>query len=195
MSLQELISNYGYAAIAVGTFFEGETILVLGGLAAHRGYLELEWVMACAFVGTVLGDNLYFYIGRYKGKSMLAKRPSWQARSEKVFSILSRHEILLVLSFRFLYGLRTVTPFVLGASTISSLRFFVLNVIGAFGWAIVVGILGYVFGRAIEAIIDDIQRYELWLFAGLGALAAMAWGARVWLRKRAAANGSLEKTP
>ncbi|SPD74464.1 hypothetical protein PITCH_A230150 [uncultured Desulfobacterium sp.] len=37
MSLEEIISTYGYAAIVAGTFFEGETILVIGGFAAHRG--------------------------------------------------------------------------------------------------------------------------------------------------------------
>ncbi len=64
MSLQELVSNYGYLAIGVGTFLEGETILVLGGLAAHRGFLQLPWVVACAFLGAFSGHQLYFHIGR-----------------------------------------------------------------------------------------------------------------------------------
>ena len=44
MTLESLIDTYGYLAILVGTFFEGETILVLGGLAAYREYLGLPWV-------------------------------------------------------------------------------------------------------------------------------------------------------
>ncbi len=67
MSLQELVSNYGYLAIGVGTFLEGETILVLGGLAAHRGFLQLPWVVVCAFLGAFSGHQLYFHIGRHKG--------------------------------------------------------------------------------------------------------------------------------
>jgi len=43
MDLQSFIENYGYAAILIGTFLEGETILVLAGLAAHQGYLVLPW--------------------------------------------------------------------------------------------------------------------------------------------------------
>ncbi len=76
MSLQELISNYGYLTIAVGTFFEGETVLVLGGLAAHRGFLLLPGVIACAFLGAFCGNQLYFHIGRRKGATFLAKRPA-----------------------------------------------------------------------------------------------------------------------
>ncbi|MBK5101143.1 MAG: hypothetical protein JJE15_09160 [Desulfobacteraceae bacterium] len=44
MTLESLIDTYGYLAILVGTFFEGETILILGGLAAYREYLGLPWV-------------------------------------------------------------------------------------------------------------------------------------------------------
>lgn len=142
MSLEELVSTYGYAAISIGTFLEGETILILGGLAAHRGYLELPWVIICAFIGTLSGDQFHYYIGREKGKFYLEKKPSWKLKSEKVFALLAKHQVLLILGFRFLYGLRTVTPFIIGASGISHYRFFALKAIGASIWAIVVGVSG-----------------------------------------------------
>jgi len=41
MNLESIIEAYGYAAILVGTFLEGETILILGGFVAHgRNLLE-----------------------------------------------------------------------------------------------------------------------------------------------------------
>jgi membrane protein DedA with SNARE-associated domain len=170
MSLEDLISTYGYAAIAIGTFLEGETILVLGGLAAYRGYLELPWVLVSAFGGTLLGDQLYFYIGRAKGQSILEKRRNWKSKSEKVFSLLNKHQVLLIWGFRFLYGLRTVTPIALGASRIAPVRFLILNILGAFTWTIGIGVMGYIFGHTLEVIIGDVKRYELWLFTGLAAL-------------------------
>ena len=44
------IRNYGYWALLVGTFLEGETILILGGLSAQLGYLDLSLVMVVAFI-------------------------------------------------------------------------------------------------------------------------------------------------
>ena len=44
-SLEGFVENYGYWAILAGTVLEGETVLILGGLAAHQGYLELAWVL------------------------------------------------------------------------------------------------------------------------------------------------------
>jgi len=52
--------------------------MILGGIAAHPGYLSLGWVISCGFIGTVLGDQLYFYLGRRHGPGLLARRPSWQ---------------------------------------------------------------------------------------------------------------------
>lgn len=184
MSLEELIAGYGYAAIAVGTFLEGETILVLGGLAAHRGYLKFPWVVASAVLGTLTGDQIFFHIGRTRGRSLMDRRPGWKAKSERVFSLMNRHQVLLILGFRFLYGLRTVTPFVLGASGIPRLRFTILNAAGALVWAVAVGVMGYFLGHALEVIIGDVKRYEMWLFAGVAAVGGIAWSCRLLLKRR-----------
>ena len=36
MSLAALLEHYGYLAVFAGTFVEGESMLLLGGYAAHR---------------------------------------------------------------------------------------------------------------------------------------------------------------
>jgi len=175
MSLEELITTYGYAAVGIGSFLEGETVLVLGGFAAHRGYLELPWVIVSAFLGSLFGDQLYYFIGRIKGKSILEKRPRWKAKSEKVFSLLHKHQILLILGFRFLYGLRTVTPFVIGASKITPTRFIILNILGAAIWAVIVGGMGYLFGYTLKIFIDNVKKYELLVFAVLTGVGIIIW--------------------
>jgi membrane protein DedA with SNARE-associated domain len=183
MSLEELVSTYGYAAIGIGAFLEGETILVLGGFSAHRGYLELPWVIFYAFLGSFIGDQAYFYIGRAKGKELLVKFPRMQSKSKKVFSLLSRHQILMILGFRFLYGLRTVTPFMLGAAKISPPRFFILNFIGASVWAIVIGTMGYLFGQVMEILIDDLKRYEWRLFVVIAVVGLAIWLGHLILKR------------
>jgi len=175
MFLEDLISNYGYAAIGIGAFLEGETILVLGGFAAHSGYLQLPWVIVSAFIGTLFGDQLYFYIGRSKGKGAIEKRFKWKSRSSKMLHFLFRHQTLLILSFRFLYGFRTVAPFLIGASNVDPRRFLILNIIGASLWAVLVGIMGYLFGRTLEAVLGDIKKYQLLVFAFLAVVGGLIW--------------------
>ena len=173
--LEPLLNAYGYPLILVGTFLEGETILVLGGVSAHMGYLSIEWVIACGFAGTLLGDQLYFYLGRRYGTNFLEKRPAWQTRSQRIHRILDRHPVLLILGFRFLYGLRTVTPFVVGTSNVSYLLYSLLNFVGAALWALAVGLAGFYFGRGVEAVLGEIRHYELELMALIGAAGALVW--------------------
>ena len=182
--LESLLTNYGYPIVALGTFLEGETIMVLGGVAAHLGYLSLHWVIAWGFCGTLLGDQLYFFLGRRHGKTLLARRPSWQARADQVFDKLERHQDLLILSFRFLYGLRTVTPFAIGMSDVSYWRFALLNLIGAGIWATGIGLAGYFFGHAVEAVLGDIKHYEVEVMAGVAGFGLLIWLAYFWRRRQ-----------
>lgn len=175
MSLQSLIENYGYWAILIGTFLEGETILVLGGFAAQLGLLDIYGVMAAGFAGSLTGDQLYFYLGRRYGERLISRRLSWQANVDKVYRILERHQTFLILTFRFYYGVRNVTPFAIGASRVPKGRFFALNAIGAVIWAIALGSGGYFFGHAFRVFFDDLARYELYILGGLVGLALVVW--------------------
>lgn len=189
--LEDLIRHYGYLAILVGTVLEGETVVLLGGLAAHRGYLDLAGVIAAAFAGSVAGDQLYFEIGRRKGMAFIERRPAWRPHVARVKRLVHRHHTLLILGFRFLYGIRTVTPFLLGASGVPPTRFAVLNVVSAALWAIAFGWLGYALGNALETVLGDLRRYEGVAFAAVAAAGVVIWLWRQWRgRASVAAQGT-----
>lgn len=175
MTIETLIQTYGYPALFVGTVLEGETVLVMAGFAAHRGFLSLGWVMLVAFLGSFLGDQTWFYVGRLRARSFLLKRPAWQSRVDRVHRLLERHQILVVLGFRFMYGLRNVTPFVIGASGFRPGRFLFLNATGAAIWAVAGATVGYLFGQTVEVFIEQARKYELILFAMLAVGGMLLW--------------------
>ncbi len=135
VAVVELIQSYGYLAVAVGTFLEGETVLLVAGAAASRGHLSLLGVVAVAAVASFAGDQLCFFLGRRYGNRILARYPSLVARTTRARALLERHNLPVILSIRFLYGLRIAGPIAIGMSGVSWLRFFVLNAIGAMAWA------------------------------------------------------------
>jgi membrane protein DedA with SNARE-associated domain len=183
MPFEILIQKFGYLTILIGAFLEGETILIIGGFAAHQGYLILPYVIFAAFIGTLFGDQLFFFIGRFKGKQFLNRRPKRRLRAEKAQRLLERHHTLVIIGFRFIYGIRTVTPFVLGMSNVKTWRFVVFNVLSAAVWATAVGTAGYFFGVTIDAIIEDIKHYERIIILGIAILGLFTWGIR-FLRKK-----------
>src|SRR3989344_898941 len=176
MSFEELIATYGYLAILVITFIEGETIVILAGVAAHLRFLDLTWVIATAGAGSFSGDQLWYYVGRHWGPKIIARRLSWQEGAQKVYKHLDRHQYWLILTFRFYYGLRNVTPFVVGSAHIPRLRFFTLNLIGAIVWAIIFAYVGYALGEAAsQFFIDDFKRYGLYFLGGLLLVGFSIW--------------------
>lgn len=183
-TLESLVETYGYLAVLIGTFLEGETILVLGGFAAYRGYMSLPWVILAAFIGSLCGDQLFFFLGRKHSQEILAKRPFWKARVKKAQRILERFRILVIIGFRFLYGLRTVTPFVIGMSSVPTGQFIFLNVVGVLVWAVVVGSASYLFGHAMEMALGDIKRYELKVLGAIAIAGAFIWILHFYRRRK-----------
>lgn len=184
VNFEQLIHDFGYLAVFVGTFLEGETIQILAGLAAHGGLLQLPWVILVGFSGTLIGDQLYFYIGRKHGQAFLAKRPRWNRRVEIVLRYVEKYHTLAILSFRFFYGIRNVASFAMGTSHLPFFRFAILNVIGAIIWAAVMACLGYFFGTAVEKVLGDIKRYELYILGGLAIIGLIAFMIHVLRNRR-----------
>lgn len=160
MTSAQLLSQYGYVALAAGCFLEGETLLLLAGVAAHAGLLSLPAIIAVAFVSGTLGDQFYFYIGRRYGEVLLGRWPRYEAPAARVHRLIEGHAEWLIVGIRFMYGLRLVGPVVIGMSDVSAGRFVVFNMIGAAIWACVVAGAGYFFGHAIEWLLADIELFE-----------------------------------
>lgn len=185
MDLETIVSTYGYLAVFVGTFLEGETILAIGGFFASRGYLEFGWVIAFAFLGTVSADQIAFHLGRLQGAKILAARPRWRTRLERPLALLHRHRIPLILGFRYVYGIRIVTPFAIGLSGVRPVLFLLLDLPGAAVWATAVATLGYLFGVSVERLLGRAERYELQGAVVLAGLGLAIWALVRWRRARA----------
>ncbi|PVZ10404.1 MULTISPECIES: DedA family protein [unclassified Pseudomonas] len=184
--LQHFLQNFGYLALFLGTFFEGETILVLAGFLAFRGYMDINLVMVVAFLGSYAGDQLWYFLGRRHGRRLLARKPRWQTMGDRALEHIRKHPDLWVLSFRFVYGLRTVMPVAIGLSGYPPRRYLILNGIGAIVWAIVLAQAAYHFGSVLEGVLGSVKKYELWVLGALLVFGALLWISRRWKASRIA---------
>jgi membrane protein DedA with SNARE-associated domain len=179
-TLEQVVANYGYVAILIGTFFEGETILLVGAFAAHQGYLRIDLVILIAFIGSCAGDQFWYMLGRRYGRARLLDRPMLKDRIERITSWLDRYPTVFILGFRFVYGIRNIAPVVIALSKIPPWRFYVLNVIAAALWAATGGLAGYIFGAAVEAFVGNLKAFEQRVLAGI-ALAVIGYLVGRWL--------------
>jgi membrane protein DedA with SNARE-associated domain len=160
MDLPQLIQDYGYAAVAVGAFLEGETVLILAAVSAHLGYLKLPLVIAVAAVGAFVGDNVYFFAGRTGGPRLMRRFPALAKAVPRVDRFVGRWHALAVIVLRFTYGLRIAGPIVLGAGAMKTITFVWANALGAVLWAVLLAALGWGMGQAATGLLGGMARVE-----------------------------------
>ena len=169
--LRSVIETYGYPAIIIGTIVEGETVLVLAGMLSFLGYLELHWVIPAAFLGSFGGDQFFFYLGRYKGQTLLYRHTKWMSRLERIHRLIKRFHDAVILGFRFLYGFRLITPLVLGMDReVRAGRFALLNGLSAAVWSCLVAWGGYLLGEMMESILKEVKNFQIFIMGGLGLI-------------------------
>ena len=201
MSIESFITQYGLAAIFLGAAFEGETSVVTGGLLAHQHLLPLVGSAAAAVTGSFAADQLFFFAGRHYRDTKRVRRIAEKPAFAKALDTLERHPTVFILGFRFLYGLRTISPVAIGTSHVPARTFMILNAISALVWGVIFTGIGYVFGDGLIELVDTIMpKQKLVGVAVLVAVAALAiaairfWRSRIH-RKAAAGRDSMTSSP
>ncbi len=179
MSPESLLQDFGYLAVFVGTFLEGEAILVTAGFFASRQYLDPFIVGVVAFAGAFLGHCFWFWLGRAHGVRLLDRFPRMKRHFGKGVRVFERYGVTAIILTQWLYGLRITCAVIIGMSRIAVLRFLFFQAISCALWAAVITAAGYYFGRAIERVLGRVEHIEKY---GLVIIAAIAVGFWLWHR-------------
>jgi membrane protein DedA with SNARE-associated domain len=186
MSIESFISQYGLAAIFLGAAFEGETSVVTGGLLAHQHLVSLVGSAAAAVTGSFFADQLFFFAGRRYRDTKRVRRIAEKPAFAKALDTLERHQTIFILGFRFLYGLRTVSPIAIGTSHVPARTFLLLNAVAAAVWGVLFTGIGYLFGDTLlDAVHSIMPKHKMAGVAILALVIAGVLGAvRLWRRRR-----------
>ncbi|ECZ5469584.1 DedA family protein [Salmonella enterica] len=187
MDINTLITHYGYAALVIGSMAEGETVTLLGGVAAHQGLLKFPLAAAAVALGGMMGDQLLYLLGRCYGGKILRRFPRYHTKIRHAQKMIQRHPYLFVIGTRFMYGFRVVGPLLIGASRLPPKIFLPLNMVGALVWALLFTTLGYLGGEVIAPWLHDLDhhlRHGVWLILAVVLVVGVHW----WLKRRGKAE-------
>nr|WP_246723623.1 DedA family protein [Rhizobium sp. ARZ01] len=148
-----MIEKYGLLAIFLGAGIEGETVVFLGGILSHRQLLPFWPTALAATLGSFAADQLFFLAGRHARSYPAVRRVLARPTISSVSHLLERHPTGFVFAFRFIYGMRTVSPVAIGASQIPAAKFVLLNAVAALLWGPLFTALGYFAGQGFEQLL------------------------------------------
>jgi len=183
MAIEALITKYGLTALFLGSGLEGEIVVVTGGILAHRGLVPLWGAMLVSAAGSCLADQIWFFIGRYFRHYAWVQRLMHRTAFARAKAFLERHPTAFIFGFRFVYGLRTISPVAIGTTTVETRKFVPLNILAAMIWGPLFTLLGYAFGKAVDPLLHRLQSGALVAILGGLALATVVGGI-VWLVRR-----------
>ncbi|WBO24254.1 DedA family protein [Sphingomonas abietis] len=179
MLLQSLIARFGLATIFAGAAIEGETVVIAGGVLAHQHFLTLPGVMVAGALGSFAADQAFFVLGRHFRHRRWVEKFLERPAAERALATLERHPTAFILGFRFLYGLRTVSPIVVGTSDVPQARFLPMNALAAALWAILFASLGYALGGPLGRYFPHPNSLVLTLLGGLLVIGLGLWLGRI----------------
>lgn len=183
-TLAQFVAQYGYIAVGIGCFLEGEISVFAGMIAAREGILTPLGVFLTALIATYIADNFWFQIGRIFGRPALVKRPRYRRKAARVEYLVDRYGPVVMIGFRFFYGLRYVMPFVLASLGIASWRFALYDAIGVVLWSVTISIAAYYLAGIAERAVEWITHAEIGLLGGVAAAVLIAVCIALLLRRR-----------
>jgi membrane-associated protein len=162
--LADRLGPWTYALVAVMAFLEtgafvgliapGETAVVLGGVVAARGEVDLPAMIALTWAAAALGDAASFMLGRRLGRRFLIARGPrlgiTGARLQRVEGFFERHGPKAIIAGRFIGLVRAVAPFLAGASKMRWRAFLPWSILGTAVWSTAFVLIGYAFSSSFS---------------------------------------------
>ena len=178
------MQEYGYLALLIGTFFEGETAILVASSLIHHGLFDAFPTVFFGFAGSFISDWLYYMIGRLNGKYFVAKRPGLKAKLEPVQRLFQKHQLQILFSYRFLYGFRVIIPVVIGMSLIRPIQFLFYSVFSGLMWATTVGTAGYFLGRYFDLKTAAFEENIIFIVVGFALFGILlGWTLKYFMSK------------
>jgi membrane protein DedA with SNARE-associated domain len=163
-----LVAVFAFAETGafVGLVVPGETVMILGGATAGQGATDIYVLIAIGWVCAFAGDSTSFFVGRRLGRGFLRRHGPrvgiGEDRLKQVDDHFERHGGKTIFLGRFIGFVRAFAPFIAGSSGMRYRAFVPYSILGTGLWAGSALVVGYLFSRSIESVLD---------YAGKGAFA------------------------
>ncbi|MDQ3322546.1 MAG: VTT domain-containing protein [Acidobacteriota bacterium] len=150
---------FAETGLAVGFFLPGDSLLVVAGLFAAAGKMNIFVLLISLFIAGILGDLVGYLTGRRMGKTIFNRpksrvfNPNHLIKAQKFYEKYGGKTIILA---RFVPIVRTFAPIVAGAAEMPYRSFAFYNILGSFLWIFSMLLTGYFLGGLVEQLAQSL---------------------------------------
>lgn len=154
---------FAETGLAIGFFLPGDSLLVVAGLFAAAGKLNLWVMLVTLFIAAVVGDAVGYYSGKKMGKAIFSRPKSRlfnPKHLEKAHAFYEKYGGKTIIIARFVPIVRTFAPIVAGAAEMSYKKFLAYNIFGGLFWVTSMLFAGYFLGGLVETAVQNLFGIE-----------------------------------
>lgn len=155
--MEEFIQNWGYLALFLYSFGGGFLALVVASAFAYAGDLNIYICVVVAGSANFIGSQFLFYMAKHNKSFADGILKNHRRKVALVNVLLNRFGIFIIFIQKYIYGVKTLIPLVMGLSFYNSIKFSILNFIASFLWAVVIGYVSFTAGKVLLSFADDIK--------------------------------------
>lgn len=194
-----IITWGGYPALAIIVFLEtgamvfflpGDSLLVMAGLYAAQGSLNIVLLNLLLIPMAIIGDACSYFIGARTGPHIFNRpRSRWfnPDHLHAAHRFYEKHGGKAIIIARFMPLVRTFVPVVAGVAQMTYRKFAFYNIIGGVSWVLSMTLLGYLLGSKFPILVQHIEKVII-VIVFLSILPGIIEFVRAWLKRRAAAD-------
>lgn len=170
---------FAETGLLLGAVLPGDSLLILAGIAAASGKLNLWGVITVVLVGAILGSVVGYYLGKRWGPAIFSRqdsrffKPEYRIKAEEFFAKEGPKSVMLA---RFLPFVRAVIPTLAGVSNMPFGQFMFYSVLGAVVWGAGLPLLAYYVGQKIP----NLDNYILLIVAVVILLSVLPVAWKLW---------------
>ncbi|HDZ5065363.1 TPA: DedA family protein [Campylobacter jejuni] len=176
--MQDMIDTlikYGYIVLFFYSLGGGMVGILAAGVLSSQGKMDLNLCITLAFIANTIGSTLLFILGKYYKKDIMPYFKKHRRKLALAMIKTKQHGVILLVSQKFIYGLKTFIPIAAGLAKYDFTKFAIINTLASLTWAVILGLAAYTFGYIIETIFNKLSLYPYAAPLFLLILAGMIW--------------------
>ncbi|MCX6766928.1 MAG: VTT domain-containing protein [Candidatus Moranbacteria bacterium] len=172
------VIEHGYILMFFAMLIEGPIVTVAAAFAAALGYFDVFIVFILSFLGDIVADVIYYFIGYFSRLAVIEKFGKFfgltEKRMHRIEALLNGHSVKTLIALKLTPVLPTPGLMLVGATKMSIKRFVKICSIIIFPRTIFLVIMGYYFGAAYEVMAKQFEK-NYWIFIFIVATVAIVY--------------------
>lgn len=137
------ISDFGYMILFLYSMGGGYVGIIAAGVLSANGMLDIYLSILIAILGNISGSTLYAYLARFQKKEFYKYFKKHKRKLAMMSLLIKKYDWWIILTCKYLHGIRTLIPLAIGLSKFSFVKFLVINIIACIIWGFVLGFAGF----------------------------------------------------